>query len=381
MQTRQQGSPPVNWVPVLFILGYHLLLLFTLPVYLYYYTPTWGMVGMSILLYFVIGMGITGGYHRLYSHKAFRTNPLVETIILFFSTMAAQGSALRWSFEHRLHHAHVDEEKDPYSIKKGFWHAHMLWIIKKPDPIEKRVVADLLKNPLVMFQHNYYALLMVLSNGLLWAFTGWLLNDYVGAFFLAILVRMFCLHHSTWFINSLAHTWGVKPFSQELTAVDNFIISLLTFGEGYHNYHHTFANDYRNGIRWYHFDPTKWLIWSLNKFGLVHSLKRTDAFTIKKRMVLEEKSEMIDRLKKIWYVKSEELESKVMELSDRILQEIYTLNELRQQYRLFKHDKSKKELLDEIYAEMREMKKKIKEDWREWIQLSRGISRLRPLKV
>src|SRR5206468_2641426 len=143
---------------------------------------------------------------------------------------------------------------------------------------DPKVVPDLMKNRLVMFQDRFIGTWMILSNAIAFLLVGWLLNDFLGAFVISLWTRLFTLHHFTWFINSLAHTWGDKPFSQEQSAVDNYIISLLTFGEGYHNYHHTFANDYRNGIRWYHFDPTKWLIWSLHKLGLAFDLKRMNSF-------------------------------------------------------------------------------------------------------
>ena len=123
----------------------------------------------------------------------------------------------------------------------GFW--------KKPQPIDPKVVPDLLKNKMVAFQHKYYELIMVFTNALVCVFMGWLLNDYWGAFFVVTWFRIFVLHHCTWFINSLAHTWGDKPFCQEQTAVNNYVLALLTFGEGYHNFHHVYANDYRNGIK------------------------------------------------------------------------------------------------------------------------------------
>jgi len=243
-----------NWRPAsMFVLGYHIVLLFMLPLYFYYCSASWAMWVTSIVLYFATGMSITGGYHRFYSHQTYKAHPLVEGLLLFFGSMACQGSALRWSYEHRIHHAYVDTDRDPYSIKKGFWFAHIFWIFQHPAPIENKVVSDLMRNRLVMFQHKYYPYLMFSTNIMAFLLVGWLLNDYLGAFVVSWWLRLFALHHSTWFINSLAHTWGARTFSSEQTAVDNFVISLLTFGEGYHNYHHTFANDYRNGIRWYHF--------------------------------------------------------------------------------------------------------------------------------
>lgn len=370
-----------NWGPGLFLIIYQVCLLISLPFYFYYAPPGWSMIAISIILLYLTGLSITAGYHRYYSHRSYRTNTVIEGILLFFASMAGQGSALRWSFDHRLHHAHVDTDEDPYSINKGFWYAHFLWLLEKPKEIDPKVVPDLMRNRLVQFQHRYDTLLMVVTNALVVFVVGWLLNDYVGAFFLACWTRLFALHHFTWFINSLAHTWGDKPFCQEQSAVNNYVIALLTFGEGYHNFHHVFANDYRNGIRWYHFDPTKWLIWSLNKMGLANGLKRMDPYTIKKRMVLERKEMLLDRICDLWYVKRDELEKKISELSDRIVNNIAEANRLREQYYNARREGKERQRLKEVKRELSQLKRSLKEDWRSWTQLSRNILSLKPLEV
>lgn len=368
-----------NWGPATFLIVFQTLSLLTLPFYFYYTPPSLGMVIVSVVLLYLTGLSITAGYHRLYSHRAYKTHPYVESVILFFGSMAGQGSALRWSYDHRLHHAYVDTDNDPYSIQKGFWYAHFLWILEKPRKIEDKVVPDLMKNKLVMFQHRYFKILMLLTNVLTFFVVGALLNDYVGAFFLAVLARMFTLYHFTWFINSLAHTWGDKPYSQEQTAVDNFILSLLTFGEGYHNYHHTFANDYRNGIRWFHFDPTKWLIWTLNKLGLAHNLKRMSAYTIKKKMVMEHKNLLLEQIKAYWNVKTDELEKQVDEISERILEKINYFCQLKERYQQMKAERQGVDVIKELRAELKILKKSLKRDWKEWSRLSRSILNHRPL--
>lgn len=367
--------------PALFLIGYQALLLLALPFYFYYAFPSWGMIAVSIVLLYLTGFSITAGYHRLYAHRSYRTTPWVEAVILFFGSMAVQGSALRWAFDHRLHHAHVDTDEDPYSIKKGFWYAHFLWLLDKPRPIDEKVVSDLVKNKLVYFQHRYAYRLMLITNLIVLFFVGWLLNDYIGALFLATLTRIFLLHHFTWFINSLAHTWGDKPFCQEQSAVNNYIIALLTFGEGYHNYHHTFAQDYRNGIRWYHFDPTKWIIWTLHKLGLAYNLKVMDVYTIKKRMVMERKNLLLDRLCKIWHDGKDELEQKVVETSERIVQKIAILNQMMEKYRNLRQENSEKDILKEMRQELHRMQKSLRKDWRMWSQLSHNILKLKPMEV
>ncbi len=366
-----------NWRPAsIFVFTYHLVLLFVLPVYFYYCSPSMGMWIATIILYFATGMSITAGYHRFYSHQSYKAHPIVEGFLLFFGSMAAQGSALRWSYEHRIHHAYVDTDRDPYSIEKGFWYAHVLWLFNTPKPIENKVVSDLQRNRLVMFQHNNYPLLMTLTNVIAFLVVGWLLDDFLGALVISWWFRLLCLHHSTWFINSLAHTWGARTFSSEQTAVDNFVISLLTFGEGYHNYHHTFANDYRNGIRWYHFDPTKWLIWVLDRLGLVHNLKRVNEYHVKERMLAEHKLEALEALKASFSARKEELGRMISTVSEEITQK---LANARTEIETFCAKKSSgsvtKDERKKHSQEMRTLRKSIREDWKQFKQLYNYIMR------
>lgn len=371
--TLPRNPKEFNWGPGIFLITYQTLVILAMPFYFYYAAPSLSMVLVSVLLLYLTGLSITGGYHRFYSHRAFKVHPAVEWVLLFFASMAGQGSALRWTYDHRQHHAYVDTDRDPYSIMRGFWYAHFLWILEKPETIDPKVVPDLMKNPRVMHQHNYSALWMIFTNVIVFFIVGLLLGDYIGAFFLAIWVRMFVLHHFTWFINSLAHTWGDKPFSQEQSAVNNYIISLLTFGEGYHNYHHTFANDYRNGVRWYHFDPTKWLIWVLHRCGVAYNLKTVDWETINKRLVLERKVMLIDQIKDLWVSNKEDLENAVNRLSEDILEKITTLSDLRAQYRQFKKDYNNLDMVRKLRQDIRALKASMRQDWRQWRQLYSNI--------
>ena len=275
----------INWVPTAFILGYHLALAIALPLYLINYTLSWPLAISTFILIIGSGFSITAGYHRLYSHRTYKTRKPIEWVLLFFGTLGAQGSVIRWCHDHRRHHQLLDTEHDPYETPKGFWHSHILWIFKEGVPIDDKYVKDLKKDSLLVFQDRYYGILVLLTNVLAVAAVAWITGDVIGAFVIAFLLRLFINHHTTWFINSLAHMWGAKPYSTEHSAVNNFFLAFLTYGEGYHNFHHTFASDYRNGIRWYQFDPTKYLIWTLSKLGLASGLKRTDGLMIKKKLV------------------------------------------------------------------------------------------------
>jgi stearoyl-CoA desaturase (delta-9 desaturase) len=370
-----------NWGPIIFFITYHILLLVGLPLYLYYNVPQVGMLITTFVLLYLTGLSITAGYHRYYAHRSYRTGTIVETVLLFFGSMAVQASALRWAFDHRIHHAKVDTDEDPYTITKGFWYAHCLWIIEKPTAIDTKIVPDLLKNKLVMFQDRYYKLLMIATNALVVVLFGWLFDDFLGALVLAFGVRMFLLHHFTWFINSLAHTWGDKPFSQELTAVDNYFLAMLTFGEGYHNFHHTYANDYRNGIRWYHFDPTKWLIWTLHKLGLAHGLRKVDGATIEKRMVIEQKNLLLEQIKESYKFKKDELETTIHEMSERIVAKISEFNQLKEQYYNAKKQKPSRDLIKGLRHELKSLKKSLRKDWNSFLELSDRIMNNKPLVV
>lgn len=368
-----KNTSQINWGPASFLIIYQTALLLLLPVYLMFQLPTLGTVITGAVLLYITGLSITTGYHRYYSHRTFKTNAFVEFFLLFLGSMAAQGSALRWSFDHRIHHTHVDTDNDPYSIKKGFWYAHCLWILERPRDIDPKIVPDLLRNRLVMFQHKYYRTTMIGTNALVVLLTGWIFNDFWGAFFITCWTRMFLLHHFTWFINSLAHVWGDKPFSQELSAVDNYFLSMLTFGEGYHNYHHTFAHDYRNGIRWYHFDPTKWVIWTLNKLGLAHSLRRVDDATIRMRMVIETKTAILERIKALCYTNAQELESRIGELSDCLVAKLSLLSELKAQYVNCDAATLSAEAIASLKAQLKQLHKDLREDWRRWKLLCNDI--------
>jgi stearoyl-CoA desaturase (delta-9 desaturase) len=242
----------------------------------------------AILFLALNGIGIGSGYHRLWSHRAFKAHPLLRVFLAVFGGMALQNSILVWSARHRIHHRDVDDnDKDPYSIGRGFWFAHIGWMLREYESgaIDYSVVPDLQRDPVVAWQHRWYWPLSIGSNVGLPVLLGWLVGDLWGVFLLAGVARLVVNHHVTFFINSLAHTWGSQPYTDENSARDNWFISLFTYGEGYHNFHHMFQNDYRNGIRWYHFDFNKWFIATCAALGLVSDRKRTSRFKIMRARV------------------------------------------------------------------------------------------------
>jgi stearoyl-CoA desaturase (Delta-9 desaturase) len=226
---------------------------------------------------FACGISITAGYHRLWSHQTYQAHVAVRWVFAIFGAMALQNSILIWASQHRRHHLFVDDvDQDPYSAKRGFWFSHMGWILRdypsgRNDFSNAR---DLQRDPVVAFQHRHYLALALATNLGLPLALGWAVGDPWGVFLLGGLLRLVLNHHFTWFINSLAHMWGTQPYTDENTARDNPVMAFLTYGEGYHNYHHIFQNDYRNGVKWWQYDPTKWLIATLAWMRLASNLRR-----------------------------------------------------------------------------------------------------------
>lgn len=231
-------------------------------------------------------LSITTGYHRLWSHKAFEAHWLVRLICALGGAFALQNSALHWASDHRVHHKFVDQnDKDPYSAKRGFWYSHIGWMLRSYNTAtydDYSNCRDLQKDAIVMWQHKYYVPLAILMNLGVPIALGLIYNDVWGMLLMIGAVRLVLNHHTTFFINSLAHIWGKQPFTDKNTARDNGILAFFTFGEGYHNYHHIFENDYRNGIYWWQYDPTKWIILLCAWLGLADKLRTAPAIKIEK---------------------------------------------------------------------------------------------------
>jgi len=280
-----QVRPPINWIPAIVLTATPIAALTVIPWYAFnadFSSAAW--VSFIVLLW-LNGLSITGGYHRLWAHRTYEAHWSLRLVFMLFGAMAIQNSILIWASGHRTHHRHVDHvDLDPYSAKRGFWYSHIGWMLRNypsstPDFSNAN---DLQNDKLVMFQHNWYVPIVLAMNIGLPLALGWMAGDLWGVLLLGGLLRLVVSHHVTFFINSLAHMWGTRPYTEENTARDNPVLALLTYGEGYHNYHHIFQYDYRNGVKWWQFDPTKWLIFSLSWVGITKNLKRCSAFAIQK---------------------------------------------------------------------------------------------------
>ncbi|MBV9642832.1 MAG: acyl-CoA desaturase [Verrucomicrobia bacterium] len=286
----------VNWLISSFLIGTLFLAVTAAPVYLWFFGLDTFQVVLFFVMFFATGFSITIGYHRLFSHRTFEAHWIVRLFTLLFGAAAFENSVLLWACEHRSHHKHVDHDDDPYCISKGLFHAHIGWLLFKldpPPPFDN--VADLKKDPLVMWQHRHIHWIAAVVAFVLPSIVGFLWGGWVsalGAFLIGGVARIVVLQHCTFCINSLCHYLGDRPYSSKCSARDSWLMAIVTLGEGYHNFHHEFQYDYRNGVKPWQFDPTKWAIWTLSKLGLAGKLRRVP----EQKIILAELAEAHRRL-------------------------------------------------------------------------------------
>ena len=325
----------VEWVTSSFLIITAILTFTAVPAYFYFFGWDWFIFAIFLFYYPATGMSITVGYHRLFSHKAFKAKWPVKLFVLLFGAAAFENSAMWWSSEHRRHHKHVDTDDDPYDISKGFFWAHMGWLMfkLKPDsPMDN--VQDLKKDRLVMWQDKWvHAIAFFMSFifptilGYLYAITTGNLTPIGGALgglLIPGVARVVMVQHATFCINSLCHMIGERPYSTSHSARDSWVAAIFTMGEGYHNYHHEFQWDYRNGVKPWQLDPSKWIIWFLSRFGLTGDLKRVPNERILLAETRETRRQLTDQISHIQQIansSSELLEQSLSSLekwSDRL---------------------------------------------------------------
>lgn len=272
----------VNWKTSTFLIITTLIALIGTPWYFIAFELTTQelIFQLSWFLFFCVAtiMSITLGYHRLFSHLSFKAKWPVRFVTLLFGAASFENSCLSWASDHRHHHKNCDHDGDPYDISRGFFYAHVGWLLFKLDPMPlQNNVNDLKKDKLVMWQDKWVHLIGLIVGLVIPPMIGYYFYGAQGAIGMLLLtgfLRIVVVMHCTFFINSLCHTIGTRPYNSDNSARDSAIMALFTCGEGYHNYHHSFQHDYRNGVKPWQFDPTKWMIWTLSKLGLASNLRR-----------------------------------------------------------------------------------------------------------
>ncbi len=254
---------PLDWTNVFFFGTIHALALLA-PWFF-----SWSALGVMLFLHWLLGsIGICLGYHRLLTHRSFQVPKLLEYTIAILGALALQGGPIFWVAGHRLHHMHTeDNEKDPYSASRGFWWSHMLWLFyPRAEFFEyesyKKFAPDLTRDPFYRWLNRNFLLLQVPLGMGLFLVGGWSFVIY------GMFLRLVLLWHSTWLINSASHITGYRTYASDDNARNLWWAAILTYGEGWHNNHHTYPNVAKAGLQWWEIDMTWWAIQALRSLGL-----------------------------------------------------------------------------------------------------------------
>lgn len=268
LERRQPEENEVNWVTTSFMVLFHLGAIAAL------FFFSWKLVALAAFLWWISGsLGIGMGYHRLLTHRGYKTPKWVEYFLTTCATLALEGGPIFWVATHRIHHQFSDEEGDPHTPRDGKWWAHMGWILTGKSMHHEtttlaRYVPDLAKDKFHVWITKYHYVPMTLLGIALLAFGG--LPMLLWGIFLRTVVGL----HSTWMVNSVTHTWGARRFATRDLSTNNWFVALFTFGEGWHNNHHAHPVSARHGLKWYEIDFNWYGIWVLQKLHLARHVYR-----------------------------------------------------------------------------------------------------------
>ncbi len=252
-----------------------------------FFTFSWQNLFVFTVLWWVAGsLGIGLAYHRLLTHRGFKTPKWVEYILTFFATLALQSGPLAWVTTHRIHHAFTETENDPHSPRDGTYWSHIGWIFKGEAQnhdmaTHQRYSPDLVKDKVLVFMDKYFWVSTVLVSVLLYAIGGFSMILW------GVALRIVWGWHTTWLVNSATHLWGTRRFETRDDSRNNGLIAAITFGEGWHNNHHAYPRSAKHGLKWYEIDVNWIQIRILEKLGLasdVYALDLEDEKTEAKRI-------------------------------------------------------------------------------------------------
>jgi len=267
---REVKSRKIQTHTIIFVTSFHLLSIWALLNF------SWqNLLALGITWWIAGSFGIGLGYHRLLTHRGFRTSKWLEYLLTVFGTLAIQGGPLSWVTTHRIHHAFAETDKDPHSPKGGVFWSHMGWIFKggaqeHSPATHQRYSPDINKNKFYLFLNNFYWLTNIPAGIILFAVGGWSMVLW------GVFLRTVWGWHSTWLVNSATHIWGTRRFDTRDTSTNNALIAALTFGEGWHNNHHAYPRSARHGLKWYEIDANWIQIWALEKLGLAKDVYAFD---------------------------------------------------------------------------------------------------------
>ena len=262
-------SLKTNWTNLTIVTVFHTLAFAAL-----YYFNWQNLIAMLILNWLVASLGVGIGYHRLLTHRGFKTPKWLEYVLTALGSLAIQDGAIKWVATHRIHHAHTETERDPHSPREsGYW-AHLGWIIRgtaqgHDEATLARYVPDLLKDPVHVLMARYYSVFTILLGVILFAVGGWTMVLW------GVFLRTVFGWHSTWIVNSITHLWGTRRFPTRDDSTNNGLVALFSFGEGWHNNHHAHPTSARHGLAWYEFDMNWLTIRLFEKLGWAKQIRTT----------------------------------------------------------------------------------------------------------
>jgi sn-1 stearoyl-lipid 9-desaturase len=287
---RNRQDDKINWITAIFMAAFHVGAIAAL------FFFTWKAFFVACFLWWVSGsLGIGMGYHRLLTHRGYKTPKWVEYFLTVCATLALEGGPIFWVATHRIHHQFSDKEGDPHTPLDGKWWAHMGWILMgkslhQDTSTLSRYVPDLTKSKFHIWITKYHYVPVILSGVLLFAIGG--LPFLMWGLFMRTVVGL----HSTWLVNSATHTWGSRRFTTRDMSTNNWFVALLTFGEGWHNNHHAHPVSARHGLKWYEIDINWYGIWTLKKLGLARHIYRVKLSELREdenRLVKDSRPELV----------------------------------------------------------------------------------------
>lgn len=261
----KQGA--ISWNTAVFMILFHAGAIAAL------FMLSWSVVPVTLLLWWISGsLGVGMGFHRLLTHRGYKTPKVVEYFLTFCGLLSLEGGAINWVVTHRIHHANTDSAGDPHTPRDGGWWAHMGWILRgtgqqHDDEVMQRYAPDLMRDPVHIWLNRLYFVPLILSGVVLLAIGGWPM------LFVGVFLRVTVGLHFTWLVNSATHMWGKRRFETTDDSTNSWWVALLTFGEGWHNNHHAHPRAAKHGLHWYEIDVNWYGIRALQFFGLAKGIR------------------------------------------------------------------------------------------------------------
>lgn len=289
------GLKDVVWPVFMGILLVHLMAIAALWFF------SWSGFALMLILWWISGcFGVVMCYHRLLTHRSFETPRWFEYVLVVCALLSWQGGILTWVGNHRLHHAHSDEEADPHTPRHGSWWAHMIWIfVRRPesgDPLT--ATKDLQRDPVIVFLNRWFWVPQVVVSVLLFGGGWWYQDLWLGVSWLlwGVGVRTVIVYHVTWRVNSAGHTTGYRNFNTADGSTNNWFLGILSFGEGFHNNHHAQQRSARHGMRWFEIDLGYYTIKILEFVGLATKVVEPDREKLRNALTAAKKTAVTEPL-------------------------------------------------------------------------------------